>query len=271
MSDSATTEASRDPRDIVTPDAFRVAPGLIGLPLARPGSRLAAMLIDLLAIALLSQSGSFGFALAAALLGYGLARGRRDAAARPGRRVWAVLLALLLGAGVLAVGRIGSQLESADVPDKEVAAALAEVEALGDDPERSALQERIRALEKENAELRSASAPVSPLALGERLLDDVGFGFGWAAVYFSVLPAWWRGQTLGKRALGLRLLRLNGQPLTVWNAFDRYGGYAAGFATGLLGFLQVFWDANRQAIHDRICGTVVVDERRRARASTAAD
>jgi len=26
----------------------------------------------------------------------------------------------------------------------------------------------------------------------------------------------------------------------------------------LLGFAQVYWDANRQAIHDRIAGTVVV-------------
>ena len=42
--------------------------------------------------------------------------------------------------------------------------------------------------------------------------------------------------------------------------FERAGGYAAGFATGLLGFAQVYWDANRQAIHDRIVGTVVVRE-----------
>ena len=31
-----------------------------------------------------------------------------------------------------------------------------------------------------------------------------------------------------------------------------------GFATGLLGFAQIYWDSNRQAIHDRIVGTVVV-------------
>jgi uncharacterized RDD family membrane protein YckC len=29
-------------------------------------------------------------------------------------------------------------------------------------------------------------------------------------------------------------------------------------ATGLLGFAQIWWDSNRQAIHDRIVGTVVV-------------
>ena len=48
--------------------------------------------------------------------------------------------------------------------------------------------------------------------------------------------------------------------MTWWAAFERAGGYAAGFATGLLGFAQVYWDANRQCIHDRISGTVVVQD-----------
>jgi uncharacterized RDD family membrane protein YckC len=55
----------------------------------------------------------------------------------------------------------------------------------------------------------------------------------------------------------MRVLRLDGGAITWWVAFERAGGYAAGLATGLLGFAQVMWDANRQAIHDRIVGTVV--------------
>ncbi|MEE2897439.1 MAG: hypothetical protein VX815_03130, partial [Gemmatimonadota bacterium] len=43
-------------------------------------------------------------------------------------------------------------------------------------------------------------------------------------------------------------------------AFEPYGGYIADFATGLLGFAQVYWDANRQGIHDRIVGTVGIRE-----------
>jgi hypothetical protein len=42
--------------------------------------------------------------------------------------------------------------------------------------------------------------------------------------------------------------------------FEPYGGYIADFATGLLGFAQVYWDANRQGIHDRIMGTVGMRE-----------
>lgn len=89
-------------------------------------------------------------------------------------------------------------------------------------------------------------------------MDELGFGFGWASLYLTVMLSWWKGQTVGKRLMKIRVLRLDGEPITWWTAFERAGGYAAGFATGLLGFAQIFWDANRQAIHDRIVGTVVV-------------
>ena len=42
-------------------------------------------------------------------------------------------------------------------------------------------------------------------------------------------------------------------------AFKRYGGYAAGVSTGMVGFLQVLWDSNRQALHDKAAHTVVID------------
>jgi len=93
-------------------------------------------------------------------------------------------------------------------------------------------------------------------ALG--LIDELGFGIGWASLYLTVSLSAWKGQTVGKRMMRIRVLRLDGQPITWWTAFERAGGYAAGFATGLLGFAQILWDANRQGIHDRIVGTVVV-------------
>jgi uncharacterized RDD family membrane protein YckC len=91
-----------------------------------------------------------------------------------------------------------------------------------------------------------------------RFVDELGFGFGWASLYLTVILSWWNGQTVGKRVMKIRVMRLDGEPVNWWIAFERAGGYAAGFATGLLGFAQVYWDANRQAIHDRIVGTVVV-------------
>lgn len=131
-----------------------------------------------------------------------------------------------------------------------------------------ALEERIAGLEEEaddaRRELAEAEAELEDASSGglfswvRALLDDLGLGFGWAALYTTVLLSATNGQTLGKRLLGIRVVRLDGQRINWWVAFERAGGYAAGFATGLLGFAQVYWDANRQGIHDRIVGTVVV-------------
>jgi uncharacterized RDD family membrane protein YckC len=77
-------------------------------------------------------------------------------------------------------------------------------------------------------------------------------------LYFTLFTALLRGQTPAKKLLGIRVVRLSGEPLTLWGAFGRYGGYGAGIATGLLGFLQIYWDSNRQCIQDKIGETVVV-------------
>jgi len=101
-------------------------------------------------------------------------------------------------------------------------------------------------------------------------VEDVGLGLGWTIAYFSLLPVWWNGQTLGKRLFGLRVVELTGKPLTPMLAFKRYGGYAAGMATGMFGFAQIFWDGNRQAIQDKTAHTVVVDLKRAPRGAADA-
>jgi hypothetical protein len=94
----------------------------------------------------------------------------------------------------------------------------------------------------------------------QNLSDDLGLLFGWGTVYLTIFTAWWDGRTVGKRLFGIRVVRLDGKPMTGWLAFERVGGYAAGFATGLLGFAQVYWDPNRMTIHDKIAETVVIKE-----------
>ena len=61
--------------------------------------------------------------------------------------------------------------------------------------------------------------------------------------------------------LKLQVVRLNNKSIGLWYSFERFGGYAAGFATGLLGFFQIYWDANRQGIHDKIAAKAVLDIR----------
>ena len=90
------------------------------------------------------------------------------------------------------------------------------------------------------------------------LMSDLGLGFGWAALYYSVFTAWWKGHTVGKWLFNIKVLKIDGSVMTLWESFGRYGGYGAGLATGLLGFLQIYWDANRQAIQDKISETLVI-------------
>ena len=54
---------------------------------------------------------------------------------------------------------------------------------------------------------------------------------------------------------------LTGRRLGVMDCFGRYGGYAAGLATGGIGLLQALWDPNRQAVEDKLAHTVVIDLR----------
>ncbi len=124
-----------------------------------------------------------------------------------------------------------------------------------------------RELDEEVASLRDqleeAREPPSLRSVLLGLGDDLGIGFGWGALYFTAFLSIGRGQTPGKRLAGVRVLRLDGKPLSWWQSFERFGGYFASVTTGLLGFAQILWDRNRQALHDKIVETVVVRDNRR--------
>ena len=122
----------------------------------------------------------------------------------------------------------------------------------------ASLKKRLGVLAAENADLREQLERPSIVRTLRGAAEDFGLTFGWVGAYFTLFLAWWNGFTPGKRLFGIRAYRLDGQPFTMWLAFERFAGYAAGLATGLLGFVQIFWDPNRQGIHDRIAGTVVV-------------
>lgn len=108
-----TSTPPRDPRRTITPDAFEVAPALLGLPLAGPLRRLVAMLVDLAVLALLVNAGGFLLALVAAAV---LFRATRTGSGSLLRRGTRVLLragaALLLFVGVLSLwGQAGRLLD----------------------------------------------------------------------------------------------------------------------------------------------------------------
>jgi uncharacterized RDD family membrane protein YckC len=240
-----------DPRHIVTPDAFEVHPALLGIPLAGHGRRCAAILVDLFLVLLLTRAGGLLLGLLAAAfllrIGFGGKReGEEGAKARAGsglfRGAFGCAGALVLFVTVVAVWGI--------------------VSGSGDAGGFRGFGGYGPAMDGAGAAGGGGGGdPVGGIrALLRNFAEDLGLGFGWGALYFSAFTAWWKGKTPGKALMKLRVVRLDREPISLWTAFERYGGYAAGFATGLLGFAQVLWDANRQAIHDRIAGTVVIQD-----------
>ncbi len=346
-----------DPKDIITPDAFQIHPGLLNRPLASPWRRGIAMLIDLLVVAMVTESDGLIFVIL--VLATWRLRKRQWKAG-----TWALyLLYFLLAASLVPpivkwAGDLGQPKPEAIHSTAELSAsealratggavALIKIELCEDAQcvrqhleglselvpvmdlderreladellsqipadEREALQTPLRAalnltpkavasevvaeqgatmqgtaetvpepdpvaelqaqLEKEKARRVRLAQQIeameevgtSPFAWLKGTAKDLGLGFGLAAFYFTVFVAWFDGQTVGKKLTRCRVRQLDGTPISLWDAFGRYGGYSAGVATGLLGFIQIFWDPNRQAIHDKISATVVEDLRPKA-------
>ncbi|WP_306321067.1 MULTISPECIES: RDD family protein [unclassified Streptomyces] len=69
------------------------------------------------------------------------------------------------------------------------------------------------------------------------------------------------GQTIGKRTVGIRVLReLDGQPTGFGGAFLRNICHALDAMACYIGFLWPLWDEKNQTFADKICSTVVVKD-----------
>jgi uncharacterized RDD family membrane protein YckC len=111
--------------------------------------------------------------------------------------------------------------------------------------------------------------------LGAFLIDSaVNFGFLVVIAMFTEDPlAWWAvsiaywvvlwsryggGQTIGMKTLNIKVVRSDGQPLSLGGAAVRYLGFVlSSFALGI-GLLAVAWDPKRQGWHDKIASTYVI-------------
>jgi len=90
-------------------------------------------------------------------------------------------------------------------------------------------------------------------------------------LYFGLSLYWGKGQTIGKRLLKIRVVSLVGDRITLWQSVERALGYGASALEGGFGFLQYFIHGNHCCVHDRIAETIVVKERRPAKAAVAVE
>ncbi len=104
-------------------------------------------------------------------------------------------------------------------------------------------------------------------AIGLSLLSGV---LGVAAVIiYETLMVSARGQTIGKQALGIKVVRVDGQPIERADAFKRIAlfavyavpflGFLVAFVMGVTSLVMVFSDEKRQALWDKLAETIVVD------------
>ncbi len=66
------------------------------------------------------------------------------------------------------------------------------------------------------------------------------------------------GQTLGMRTWKLRLQRLDGGPVTLWQSVLRFLGAIPCWALLGLGYLWMLVDRDKLAVHDRLSKTTIV-------------
>ncbi len=76
---------------------------------------------------------------------------------------------------------------------------------------------------------------------------------------YHVLLWSWRGQTVGKMAVRIKVLSRGGGRLSLGRSALRLLGYAASVAPLFLGLVIALFDRERRALHDHLAGTVVVE------------
>jgi uncharacterized RDD family membrane protein YckC len=80
-----------------------------------------------------------------------------------------------------------------------------------------------------------------------------------AIAYYTLLEGGARGQTAGKRLIGIRVIDLaRGGPIGYGRAFVRTIGRALSSLIFALGYLWALWDREKQTWHDKLAGSIVV-------------
>jgi uncharacterized RDD family membrane protein YckC len=117
-----------------------------------------------------------------------------------------------------------------------------------------------------------------PLAIGVgKLLEAAGYrdihielsffenwySITYLALWFGLNNYFGNGRTIGKRLVGIRVVSLVHERLSLWHSLERALGYGASTLEFGFGFFQYYIHPNRRTVHDRIAETIVVRERKK--------
>jgi uncharacterized RDD family membrane protein YckC len=89
----------------------------------------------------------------------------------------------------------------------------------------------------------------------------VNFGIVWG--YFALFEAYWHGQTPGKRAMKLRVIKDSGRQITLFEALARNLLRVVDYLPSLylIGVITMLCNKRNQRLGDLVAGTLVVHER----------
>ena len=82
---------------------------------------------------------------------------------------------------------------------------------------------------------------------------------GW--LYFALMESSERGATVGKMAMGLRVVTSDGQRLSFLNATGRYFAKIISAIILCIGFIMIGFTDRKRGLHDMIAGTLVIKNR----------
>jgi uncharacterized RDD family membrane protein YckC len=92
------------------------------------------------------------------------------------------------------------------------------------------------------------------------LITFLKFLFGLLPIlYFAISFYFWKGQTIGKYFLRIKVLSLYHEHLGLWHCIERSLGYFASALEFGFGYVQAFWNPNRMTLHDKIGETIVIE------------
>jgi len=119
---------------------------------------------------------------------------------------------------------------------------------------------------------QSQFQPLEYASFGERLVARfidlfillipsvlIPFIFPW--LYYALQEGGNSGATIGKRAMGIRVVSVEGQPIGFGTATGRFVGNFLTLFTFFIGYLLMFFNARNQCLHDMITSTVVIKNR----------
>ncbi|MBO9717687.1 MAG: RDD family protein [Pseudoxanthomonas sp.] len=97
------------------------------------------------------------------------------------------------------------------------------------------------------------------------MLFYYGISLGLPTLYFAWMHSSRTQASLGKMAVGVKVVRTNGEPIGFWRALLRYLAYlvftllTCGLGVLISGLMVAFTE-RKQALHDMLCDTLVVDK-----------